>query len=209
MAKNQFTVNFSSDAERFESLILPVTESGCWIWMGTLRGGYGRFSLGRKQVSAHRHAYLMAGLDIPKGFELDHLCRIRSCVNPKHLEPVTHAENVRRGNSGKYILARTHCPYGHPYDESNTEIRKSGARRCRECFRMSDALRKHRAGVRVGIGTGGRERSVTQCPAGHPYNEENTSHYGGSRHCKTCMATRTKIRNHMLKLNRLRDIVPE
>lgn len=72
---------------------------GCWIWTGTLNGKYGNFNLsigGRNQVLAHRISFLLADGVIPKGFELDHLCRNTICVKPKHLEAVTHAENIRR-----------------------------------------------------------------------------------------------------------------
>lgn len=111
-----------------------VPWSGCWIWMGWLdAGGYGRFWIDGKIVKAHRAARIVFGFLMPEGTEADHLCRTRCCVNPRHTEPVTHLENVRRGNAGKHLSSRTHCPQGHPYDLTNTQIRKSGARRCRTC----------------------------------------------------------------------------
>lgn len=71
----------------------------CWLWTGTIAlNGYGLiYRQGGPLVGAHRLAYEVHVGPIPKGYELDHLCRVRRCVNPAHLEPVTHSENVRRG----------------------------------------------------------------------------------------------------------------
>lgn len=77
---------------------------GCWIWHGgTTRreNGYGRFKLNGKKYTAHRFLYELLVGPIPPGHELDHLCRVTRCVRPSHLEPVTHAENVRRGNEAR------------------------------------------------------------------------------------------------------------
>jgi hypothetical protein len=70
----------------------------CWRWTACTSNGYGRFSVKRQPVLAHRFAYELLVGPIPEGLELDHLCRNRWCVNPDHLEPVTHDENVRRAN---------------------------------------------------------------------------------------------------------------
>lgn len=119
---------------RFESKI-HRTES-CWLWIGSMDGaGYGRFSFeGSASRLAHRIAYTHWHGPIPDGLSLDHLCRVRNCVNPDHLEPVTHAENIRRGMSGWDHAAKTECPKGHPYDEKNTYHGTNG-RACRECQR--------------------------------------------------------------------------
>jgi len=89
----------------------------CWEWTASKNSaGYGLiFYLGKSQP-AHRVWYEVAKGEIPKGLEIDHLCRNRSCVNPDHLEAVTHQVNVQRGIQG---MLKTHCKYGHPLEEGN------------------------------------------------------------------------------------------
>jgi hypothetical protein len=87
---------------RFWNKVAAVKGGGCWYWMaGLFRGGYGQFRFGRN-TRAHRVAYEALVGEIPAGLDLDHLCRVRHCVNPEHLEPVTRKENIRRGETGKY-----------------------------------------------------------------------------------------------------------
>lgn len=108
---------------------VEVDENGCWIFSGeTTHNGYGRFFHAGRHEMAHRFAYRMLRGPIPEGLTLDHLCRVRPCVNPAHLEPVTNAENARRGATAN----RTHCPSGHAYDEANTRVYQ-GRRYCRAC----------------------------------------------------------------------------
>ncbi len=124
--------------------------NGCWIMNGsTDKGGYVKFQYLRKRWRAHRWAWLILfGKTIKKGLELDHTCRNPACCNPEHLEPVTHAENVRRGDVGKFNGTKTYCPQGHPYKVENTYI-YGGSRYCRECRRKynRESQRRRRAGI--------------------------------------------------------------
>jgi len=113
-----------------------VAPSGCWLWTGPVdSNGYGRHGA----PLAHRLMYTAMVGPIPNNMELDHLCRIPRCVNPAHLEPVTHAENIRRGDVGKVNRARqkalTVCKRGHAFTTENTRIDRRGQRSCRECSR--------------------------------------------------------------------------
>ncbi len=107
---------------------------GCWLWTGTTNGvGYGQLWVEGRRVYAHRFSYeLLVGL-IPAGLQLDHLCRVRHCVRPDHLEPVTRRENILRGEApSARCAAKTHCPAGHEYSPENTYVYR-GARQCRAC----------------------------------------------------------------------------
>lgn len=129
---------------RFLAKIEP-TPTGCWAWTGTiLAGGYGQFWFEGKMRLAHRWSYSELRGPIPPGFNIDHLCRNRRCVNPAHLEPVTQKENVARGFN--FQSRKTHCPHGHEYNEKNTYWRKRGGRDCRACALAYYYARKREAG---------------------------------------------------------------
>jgi HNH endonuclease len=110
---------------------------GCWLWTSALDyGGYPIIWIG-DGVSrrAHRVVYELLVGPIPQGLQLDHLCSVRHCVNPDHLEPVTGAVNVGRSTNTPMARkrAQTHCKRGHPFDLINTRWRRDGRRCCRAC----------------------------------------------------------------------------
>jgi hypothetical protein len=113
---------------------VEVDANGCWLWQAHCNNdGYGVVSVERKLKKAHRVVYEMLVGPIDEGLTLDHLCRVRHCVNPAHLEPVTHQENILRGDTLQGVNARkTHCPLGHAYDEANTWLYR-GSRYCLAC----------------------------------------------------------------------------
>ena len=80
----------------------------CWLWTGTVSLlGYGMFHAGGLHFGAHRLALLLAGTLIPDGYEVDHLCQVKHCVRPDHLDAVTHSENIRRAhNRGNFDRKR-------------------------------------------------------------------------------------------------------
>lgn len=135
MRNNSMTV-----IERFLKYV-AISELGCWLWQGSLdTKGYGSLWDGEHNVRAHRFAHEYYKGIIPKGLEPDHLCRNRSCVNPNHIEIVTHLENVRRGVVGINMRSKTHCPKGHPYTMENTYIAPhDGSRYCKTCKHLSNA----------------------------------------------------------------------
>lgn len=124
------------EAERFLSWV-TFPPSGCWTWSGKqTNDGYGLFKgADRKTHPAHRWAYKKFAGPITVGLEIDHLCHVRNCVNPKHMEPVTRAENAFRARKAE-------CKQGHALLEGNLYYRKNGLRQCKECVRRSTRERQ-------------------------------------------------------------------
>lgn len=122
-----------------------VDRSGdCWLWLGYIKpNGYASFYPGGgrhvSKVYAHRFSYELANGLIPDGMEVDHTCNVRHCVNPRHLEAVSHRANLDRA-----VERRTHCKYGHSFDDAYLI---SGNRVCRTCAVQRERVK--RAGRRA------------------------------------------------------------
>lgn len=153
---------FTESIEKLKARLMPRVgqpmDGGCLPWMGGLRSnGYGTFAIksgGRwTQTTAHRAAYRVFCGEIPDGFEVDHLCRNRRCINPDHLEAVPMEENRRRRNA-----AKTHCPQGHPYTSANTRMQGDSdgylTRVCRTCERARSRAKYQRRIKSDGMATG-------------------------------------------------------
>ena len=114
-----------------------VLENGCWKWLLYANNkGYGIWNHAGRSILAHVVLWERRNGPVPAGLELDHLCRNRLCVNPDHLEAVTHQENISRGLGAR----RTHCPYGHPLSGTNLRLGKDGHRYCKACCRLHGRL---------------------------------------------------------------------
>lgn len=123
--------------ERFVTKIdFGESNDNCWLWdAGKTTAGYGIFWNGTTMQAAHIFSYQMFRGPVPEGLQLDHLCRVRHCVNPQHLEPVTQMENMRRGMTWEFNRRKTQCPRGHLYTSDNLINAASGKRRCKACER--------------------------------------------------------------------------
>lgn len=127
--------------ETLEERFLAKTrrdESGCWIWTGATDGDgrYGAFYNGQKVVRAHRWSYERYVGQVPPSMDVDHLCRVTLCVNPEHMDVVTHRENVLRGRSHQARNARkTHCIRGHDLSTDLASFATERARVCGTCAR--------------------------------------------------------------------------
>lgn len=109
-------------------------DGDCWLWLRSVnRDGYGWACLDNKTWQAHRLAYVLTNGPIPDGLVIDHLCRVRRCVNPAHMEPVTSRENLMRSPITQ--LGMTTCRLGHPLE------RWYGQRRCMIC--LAEYNRQH------------------------------------------------------------------
>ncbi|GAA1411874.1 hypothetical protein AUR04nite_00650 [Glutamicibacter uratoxydans] len=209
--------SFGDDEKRRFWTRVEQGPNGCWIWVGGKRGnGYGQFAIktseGRwTQTTSHRWAYASCGNEIPSGWEVDHLCKVRSCVRPDHLEAVTVAENRRRRDLGHPLECdrtirplpeipskpeppakrdRTiECRNGHLFAIVGKVRNGANSFTCAKC--LSDWQAKRRTGTRHG--------TESHCPAGHEYSEDNTyvrvrPNGSRSRECRSCIRKRNRER---------------
>lgn len=130
-----------SNMERYADSIVFEPMSGCWPWIGaTYNNGYGRMRQLGKELKAHRVIYKEIKGELDDSMALDHLCRNRACVNPDHLQPVSHRLNCVRGNGPSGLNARkTQCKYGHQLDPVDLDSPTSKRRICVECNLMRNA----------------------------------------------------------------------
>lgn len=168
---------------------VEINADDCWIWTGHRNGdGYGVCFRDGKQKYVHRLTYELYRQPIPAGLVIDHLCRVRECCNPEHLEAVTHAENIRRGESPYAKKARkTHCVNGHPFDLLNTIWKTfpngGTGRQCRACKDASARAwnTRHRP----------PPLDRTRCKRGHRRTPENGYvNAAGSWVCRVCARDR-------------------
>lgn len=163
--------------ERIERKTVPVTESGCHIWLGATVNGYAKLRYEKKLYLVHRLVYERAFGKITQGLEIDHLCRVRCCINVHHLEPVTKYENQIRGNTLTYWnLLKTHCPLGHPYAGSNLIRQPRGARACRKC--MNDNRRGVLSDRKCLCGCGQRVSPRAEYRLGHYWSMVKRKNHG-------------------------------
>jgi len=126
-----------SPTERLAALKTKIRhdpETGCWIWLGSKnRYGYGGAKWNGTSIMAHRVFYYLLVGDIAPDLEIDHLCRVRNCVNPAHLEAVSHGENLKRK------FEALGCSNGHPFTTESRQIirptKGNPYRRCKICER--------------------------------------------------------------------------
>lgn len=118
---------------------ISVDENGCWNWTGYKSPkGYALTRFDGTTKKAHRVIYELLKGPIPEGLQPDHLCRNRGCVNPDHIEPVTHRTNVLRGiGLTAQNAKKTHCQNGHPLSGENLYVTPNGRRQCQVCKKIS------------------------------------------------------------------------
>lgn len=123
---------------------MTISHDDCWLYAGLVsHQGYGLLYSNGKIYRAHRIMYEQVHGELPPDIILDHLCRVRHCVNPKHLEAVTQLINKMRGLSPAAQNARrTHCRQGHEYNSDNTLTTQQGWRQCRICSRANKKLHR-------------------------------------------------------------------
>ena len=128
-----------------DKFIAGEAPTDCWTWTAAKTPrGYGHLydPSSRGPGGAHRIVYELLVGAIPKGKVIDHLCRNRACVNPVHMEIVSHRENILRGvGVAAFNAVKTACKHGHPFTDENTFYDR-GKRQCRACLQVRNGRRK-------------------------------------------------------------------
>jgi hypothetical protein len=120
-------MRFEPVAAMIDRLSMPISECGCYAWLGSHSRGYAKVRYTEDGVRKNARVARFLCDPVPEGLEVDHLCHQRWCVNPDHLDLVTHQENIRRQRTHRRATVFT-CDKGHEY-----RIRKNGTRWCHEC----------------------------------------------------------------------------
>lgn len=154
----------------------------CWVWTGGTVRGYAYIRVGKRKVQAYRVNYERWIGPIPAGAVMDHLCRVRRCVRPTHVEPTTYRQNTIRSplHTGMVKASRDRCSQGHPFDKKNTYVPPgSNLRQCRRCNATNKLIR-----------TGGvpllRRPTETHCGNGHSKAEHQRTTKSGKNYCFEC-----------------------
>lgn len=140
------TIDVVSASDRFWGKV--TVSDNCWNWTGArTQKGYGQIYISGKSRYAHIVSYNLHYGKVPDGLEIDHLCENPSCVNPGHLEAVSHSENIRRAAPRINYVNRlkTHCLNGHELTPENLRGGQAGRRQCKICARERDRLRRSKA----------------------------------------------------------------
>lgn len=187
---------------RFWFKVLNYNEYDCWNWIGSKNSrGYGTVGYQKRIWLAHRLSWFFKYGFFTPGKILNHLCLNTSCVNPLHLEEVTHKENSNYGclygkmsvkpmveAHAKNCRAKKYCKHGHEFTVENTIIRKNGNRSCRKCMQRhwrEHARKKYNKIRKDGI--------RSSCVNGHNYSDGNFYiNSKGSKICKICEEKRIK-----------------
>jgi hypothetical protein len=189
-------------SEVIDKWTMPIPHSGCWLWMRAISThGYAKGSLNGKVRDLHRPVYEALVGRIPTGLHIDHLCRVRHCLNPAHMEPVFQRINTLRGIAPPAEHSKqTECVHGHVFDFENTYVywdNEGFHRSCRACRNMVQRKRTRRIASAEGRVLGRKRSPKTHCKWGHEYNFENTwlDPKRGTRQCKACWERRRLFRD--------------
>lgn len=131
---------------RLKARSVRVPTTGCILWLGPLQNGYGSLEVQGRKMLVHRVAYETVRGAIGVGLTIDHLCRVRNCINPEHMEAVSSGENTRRGTGvAAHNRRKTRCLRGHLLEGYNLMIVGGARRACRICRNASKLRSYHRA----------------------------------------------------------------